>query len=262
MASATKLERMFFLASSFNQDIDSWEVSKVVTFSSTFSFASSFNQDLSSWNVASATILNGMFRGATAFDQDISGWITSTATDFGFMFRDATAFDQDLSSWITSSGESFTYMFNGATAFNQDLSSWKFGALACDFSTMFDGATTFNQNLNSWEPQLLGNDCSGVAPNVADMFTGSACPIQTATLPGDFCQAAPSATPSSAPKVPPFKVRKCLEDAAKSCSCKKKSKKSCLTVLRTACKAKSVAAGGSPSRFASLSRAARQRKCG
>jgi hypothetical protein len=94
------------------------------------------------------------------------------------------------------------------------------------------------------------------------MFIGSGCPVQVATLPGDFCQAVPSATPSSAPKMAPFKVRKCLDDAAKSCSCKKKAKKSdCLAILTTACKAKYVAAGGAAKKFTKLAKATRHRKC-
>jgi hypothetical protein len=122
---------------------------------------------------------------------------------------------------------------------------------------MFYGSKKFSQNLNPWEPQLVGNDCNGFAPVVTDMFIYTACPIQTTTLPGDFCQSTPR------PPTKPFKVRVCLKAAVLKCSCKTKvSKMQCLTVLRNACKAKYVAVGGSPSSFASLSRAARRRKCG
>ena len=41
---------MFFCASSFNQPIDSWNVSSVENMEDMFSGASSFSQSLDSWN--------------------------------------------------------------------------------------------------------------------------------------------------------------------------------------------------------------------
>lgn len=45
-----------------------------------FHDASSFNQDLSSWNVSNVTNFSLMFNGATLFHQDLSGWNTTNAT--------------------------------------------------------------------------------------------------------------------------------------------------------------------------------------
>lgn len=39
--------------------------------------ATSFNQPLNSWNVSNVTNMNGMFYDATAFNQDLSGWCVS-----------------------------------------------------------------------------------------------------------------------------------------------------------------------------------------
>jgi surface protein len=230
-----------------------------------------FNQPLI-WNTTSATVMSDMFSGATAFNQDISSWNTANVVYFDGMFSGATSFNQDLSSWITSSGVFFRSMFANAYAFDQDISAWSVGA-SCNFSYAFLAATSFNQNLNPWEEQLVGKDCSGAAPGVTDMFTRSACPVQVATIPGDFCQVAPSAMPSGSPKKPTqpparahtgaFNVRACLAHAVKHCSCNKMTKKGqCLNTLTTACKAKYVAVGGAVKKFNKLAKAAvRHRDC-
>ena len=50
-----------FNASSFNQDVSSWNTAKVMDMNSMFLHASSFNQDISSWNTAAVTRTDSMF---------------------------------------------------------------------------------------------------------------------------------------------------------------------------------------------------------
>ena len=64
-----------------------------------FSDALAFNQNISSWDVSKVTYMSGMFYNAKDFNQDISIWDVSNVTSFRSMFQDAGVFNQDLSKW-------------------------------------------------------------------------------------------------------------------------------------------------------------------
>merc|ERR1719201_1105437 len=72
---------MFSGASTFNQDLSKWDVSKVTAMWFMFNRASAFNQDLSMWDVSAVTVMLSMFRDASAFKRELCGsaWVQSKA---------------------------------------------------------------------------------------------------------------------------------------------------------------------------------------
>ncbi len=149
LSNVTTMQSMFYQATSFNSNINSWDVSGITNMGYMFYGASNFNQSLNNWNVSSVTNMNSMFSGATSFNQDIGSWDVSSVTDMSGMFYDATSFNQDISSWNVSSVTSMNGMFAFASSFNQDISSWDVSSVT-DMSYMFDRATSFDQDLGSW----------------------------------------------------------------------------------------------------------------
>jgi len=150
LSNVTDMRYMFQDASSFNQDISSWNVSNVTDMSSMFLDAGSFNQDIGSWNVSSVTDMGGMFYEASSFNQDIGSWDVSSVTHMFGMFYEASSFNQYIGSWDVSSVKNMRDIFHGASSFNQDIGSWNVSSVT-DMIGMFWNAYSFNQDIGSWD---------------------------------------------------------------------------------------------------------------
>ncbi len=147
---ANSLASMFYGASSFNQDIDHWDVANINDMSSMFNLAVEFNQSLNNWDVSQVQDMSSMFADATNFNADISGWKTSSLSTMSSMFARATSFNQSIANWDVSQVSDFSNIFFGATDFNQAIGSWDVSN-GLDFSFMFSSARSFNQALNTWD---------------------------------------------------------------------------------------------------------------
>ncbi|MYH03958.1 MAG: BspA family leucine-rich repeat surface protein, partial [Cenarchaeum sp. SB0675_bin_21] len=150
VSSVTDMSSMFDSATSFNQDLDSWDVSSVQKMLRMFNSAGSFNGTISSWNVSRVTTMNSMFNSADSFNGPLNSWDVSRVTNMAWMFRFATSFDQPLESWNVSRVTNMEQMFLSATSFDQPIGSWNVSSVT-NMVSMFESATSFNQPLNFWD---------------------------------------------------------------------------------------------------------------
>lgn len=146
---------MFYKASNFNQPLDNWDVSSVTTFETMFN-QTAFNQDISGWNVSSATTLKNMFRDCP-FNQPIGNWDISNVTSLQSTFRDNDAFDQDLSGWGDKLQNIITMreLFRGSD-YNGDLSAWDVSKVVSMWD-MFKDSKFNNASVLVWNLDNLDN---------------------------------------------------------------------------------------------------------
>jgi len=147
---------MFANAHEFNQPIGSWITSKVTSMNGMFANAHEFNQPIGSWITSKVTSMNGMFANAHEFNQPIGSWITSKVTSMNGMFANAHEFNQPIGSWITSKVTSMNGMFANAHEFNQPIGSWITSKVTLMMG-MFSGAQSFNQNIGLWDTSKVGS---------------------------------------------------------------------------------------------------------
>ena len=83
--------------------------------------ASSFNQPLNKWNVSKVTYMRFMFLDAKSFNKPLNKWNVSNVEDMLSMFQNCEDFNQPLNNWNVSNVEDMENMFQNARSFNQPL---------------------------------------------------------------------------------------------------------------------------------------------
>lgn len=164
VSTITNMARIFREAESFNQPLNLWDVSNVKDMTELFYFNPAFNKNIGNWDVSSVTNMSSTFAYATAFNQDISSWDVSAVTLMGGTFAGAASFNQNIGGWVVSNVTYLSGTFAGTTGFNQDISSWDVSNVT-NMSGLFRGNTTFNPDINSW-------DLSSVT-DMSYMFSGA-----------------------------------------------------------------------------------------
>ena len=80
---------MFCRAESFNQPLDKWNTSNVLSMRGMFSGAKKFNRPIESWNTSGVITMRQMFLCAESFNMPLGKWDVSSVTDMGEMFYGA-----------------------------------------------------------------------------------------------------------------------------------------------------------------------------
>ncbi len=150
------IDSAFELCSIFNQNINSWNVSNILTMNNTFNNASNFNQPLNSWDVSNVILMTGIFDGCTNFNQELNNWNVGNVTYMHNMFHNAINFNKPLNNWNVSNVTNMDGMFDGCTNFDQNLNNWNVSKVT-DMVAMFRDTNNFNQNLNNWNVSQVTN---------------------------------------------------------------------------------------------------------
>ncbi len=168
LSNITNMDRMFRECSSFNADINSWDVSKVTNMTDMFYGCDAFNQPLNSWDVSSVTDMADMFYGCDAFNQPLNSWDVSSVTDMAGMFSNCSAFNQDLGSWnlksvvhhdnyMTSSLENmFSYSGMDCANYGNTLIGWANNPETPDNLTLGAKGLKYGTNGKAARTTLIG----------------------------------------------------------------------------------------------------------
>jgi surface protein len=138
-SSITDCSEMFFGCTSFNQNINDWDVSNVTSMIYMFTNCTSFNQPLSNWNVTKVNYMQRMFGGCTSFNQPLSNWERPAGSPNG--------------SSTLGNVYNMDYMFANCTSFNQNINNWQVGNVGV-FQFMFWNCSSLCQPFDNWKPHV------------------------------------------------------------------------------------------------------------
>jgi len=162
MANVTNMSSMF-LSATFNQNINSWNVTKVTNFNSMFE-SSQFNNGLASgvagqltWTTTEALTISRMFTNNVRFNQELINFNVSKVTTFSGMFYGATVFNNGdntapINNWNIGGGVTGTITMNQmfqSSKFNRYIGDWDVSKVTA-MGNMFLSNTSFNQDISKW----------------------------------------------------------------------------------------------------------------
>ena len=186
----------------------SWSLPNIFNINSLFSAARSFNQNVNSLDVSLVTQLQSVFSAASNYNngnQPLT-WSAPLCTSFNSMFQGALMFNQPMPNLVNTSGVAsctLVLMLSGARMFNQNLNSWNLvnvTAIASCFASntnVFSGRMEFNNgelgreniansnitlSTSSFQASTAKIECPGATFNLTSLAIGDVILIGSSTI--------------------------------------------------------------------------------
>lgn len=140
---ATTINGICMRIGSFNQRVNSWDVSQVEDAGYCFAKATNFDREVN-WDAPKLLSINNLLMGTAKFNKDIT-IRSAKPTNISFMLNGAASFNSKLNI-DTSECDNFSNMLAGAKKFNQPLTNFNFGK-AVFLNNFLLGAASFNQTV-------------------------------------------------------------------------------------------------------------------
>jgi hypothetical protein len=146
---------IFFNCTSFNQTIE-WSMDSATSLAGMLSFCSSFNSPVILTNTNNVTTTQHMFYNTAYNRDDAKNWYMPIWTNASFMFQN-TPINADLSSMNTSTLLNMSYMFYNADGWDVDMSTWDINQVT-NFTAFMQTATglstaNYDALLIAWDAQ-------------------------------------------------------------------------------------------------------------
>jgi hypothetical protein len=120
----TDFDGLFENQTSFNKNVEYWDVSRITSMISTFKNCTSFNNSLQFWDTSKVTNMKEMFCGCEKFDQPLFTWNVQNVEDMSFMFKGCSAYNSPMRSWKIHKVQNFQFMFWKCENFDSSLDEW------------------------------------------------------------------------------------------------------------------------------------------
>ena len=156
----TDMSYMFYNQSDFNQEIGTWDVSKVTNMLYTLG-----------GNYYSASAVAGVFNNGGS--DSIKNWNTGAVTNMSSMFSYQKDFNQPIGNWdlskVTNISQMFRSLVVGVSAFNQPIGNWNISAVT-NAATFMENKTFNDYSTANYDALLIGWASRPVKPNLSINF--------------------------------------------------------------------------------------------
>ncbi|MDW3195639.1 MAG: BspA family leucine-rich repeat surface protein [Cytophagales bacterium] len=147
----TSMKNAFYGCTQLNiSATDAPDLSGVIDLTRMFSGATSFNSDINHWDVSFVKTIHRLFEGAIEYNQPLHDWDVSNVEDMSYAFKSAYRFNQALNDWDVSNVATMRSMFDFAFDFNQPLNGWDVSRVT-DFGGIFEVAVSLDQSFEGWD---------------------------------------------------------------------------------------------------------------